>query len=99
MKQDILLTIENFEHEQGTVNTEIEKAMMLLSSDKSQKDSKNFNEVKRELLTNSELTKVARLLSKKDHAYHGRVMCVALSGNYLFVGTSIGVIRVFDIAR
>jgi WD40 repeat protein len=77
----------------------LEKAMMLLSADRSERENNNFKQVKRELLTHNELSKLAKIVSKKDHKYYGRVMCISMFGNYLFVGTSIGVIRVFDTVR
>ena len=71
----------------------MEKAMMLLSAER-----ENYK-VKRELLTHSELTTIAKYMQKKDHIYHGRIQCVHMHGNYLFFGNSIGIIRVFDINR
>jgi len=40
---------------------------------------------------------IARKLNDTDHKYSGIVMCIQLLKNFLFVGNSQGIIRVFDV--
>jgi hypothetical protein len=94
MKNEILKSIDDYEHDLCNDGTKIEEAMNLLSNNKMD----YF--VKRQLLMKMKLDRVAKtLFHEKDHQYFGRILSIHMYRKYMFVGNSNGIIRVFDISN
>jgi len=90
---DLMDIVEYNEKQNENVSEKVaEQASQLLSF------NKEYYNVKKELILYSQFPHIShKIYELKDHKYFGIVSCVAMYDNYLFVGNSSGIIRVFDV--
>lgn len=90
--QDVMQLVEHNEKmNEGVCSDIITQASQLLSFDK------DYYDVKKELMTHSCLSAISqKLFEQKEHKYYGPSSCITMFDQYLFVGNSVGIIRVFD---
>ena len=90
--QNILTMIEK--NEKG--NESIPEAILQQANQLLSFDNKFYN-VKNNIACYEEYSIIARKLHQRDHQFYGIVQCVQMLKNFLFVGNSQGIIRVFDL--
>ena len=91
MPDNILELIESNEKRNEIIPESIQQASKLLSIDN------RFYNVKNTLFMFEDYQTIARKLHERNHQFDGIVQCIQILNNFLFVGNSQGIIRVFDL--